>query len=117
LVAGGPDLLRGYQTNSILGDQGVIVSNELRAPPLHNLFRQPIGSLQFLGFWDYGSLHGKEAVAGYDTTLDASSIGTGLRYSLRANVTAKFDFGWQLRSLPGIPGRGHMANIALVIGN
>ena len=117
LVAGGPDLLRGYQTNSILGDQGVIVSNELRAPPLRNLFRQPIGSLQFLGFWDYGSLHGKEAVAGYDTTLDASSIGTGLRYSLRANVTAKFDFGWQLRSLPGIPGRGHMANIALVIGN
>lgn len=117
LVAGGPDLLRGYQTNSILGDEGVIVSNELRAPPLRNLFRQPIGSLQFLGFWDYGSLRGKEAVAGYDTTLDASSIGTGLRYSLRANVTAKFDFGWQLRSLPGIPGRGHIANIALVIGN
>ena len=117
LVAGGPDLLRGYQTNSILGDEGVIVSNELRAPPLRNLLHQPIGRLQFLGFWDYGSLHGKESVPGYSTSLDASSIGAGLRYSLRTNVTAKFDFGWQLRSLPGIPGGGHMANIALVVGN
>ncbi len=117
LVAGGPDLLRGYPTNSILGDQGVIVSNELRAPPLHNIAEQPIGRLQFLGFWDYGSLHGAKAPASSDGTLNASSIGAGLRYSLRSNVTAKFDYGWQLRSVPGVAGLGHVANIALVVGN
>jgi hemolysin activation/secretion protein len=117
LVAGGPDLLRGYQTNSILGDEGVILSNELRAPPLHHAFGQPIGRLQFLGFWDYGSLHASQAVPGYDSAVNASSMGAGVRYGLRSNVTAKFDYGWQLRSLPGAPGRGHVANIALVLGN
>jgi hemolysin activation/secretion protein len=117
LIAGGQDLLRGYPTNSILGDQGVIVSNELRAPPLHSISKQPIGRLQFLGFWDYGSLHATKATAGYDGNLDASSIGAGLRYSLRSNVTWKFDYGWQLLSVPGIAGLGHAANIALVIGN
>jgi hemolysin activation/secretion protein len=117
LVAGGPDLLRGYPTNSILGDEGVIVSNELRAPPMRRAFGQSIGRLQFLGFWDYGSLHTKKAIAGSDGNVDASSIGTGLRYSLRSNVTAKFDYGWQLRWLPGVPGGGHSANIGLVIGN
>lgn len=117
LVAGGPDLLRGYPTNSILGDEGVIVSNELRAPPTRHAFGQSISRLQFLGFWDYGSLHANKAVAGYDDNVDASSIGAGLRYSLRTNITAKFDYGWQLRSLPGIPGIGHNANIGLVFGN
>lgn len=117
LVAGGPGLLRGYQTNSILGDQGVIVSNELRAPPLRKAFEQQIGQLQFLGFWDYGSLHARKAVEGYANDVNASSIGVGMRYNLLTNVTAKIDYGWQLRPLPGIPGGGHMANIGLVLGN
>jgi hemolysin activation/secretion protein len=117
LVGGGPDLLRGYPTNSILGDDGIIMSNELRAPSLRRAFGQSIGRLQFLGFWDYGSLRPNKAIEGYDGNVDASSIGAGLRYGLRRNITAKFDYGWQLRSLPGIPGGGHLANIALVVGN
>ena len=117
LVAGGPDLLRGYQTNSILGDQGVIVSNELRAPSLRKAFDQHIGQLQFLGFWDYGSLHAHKAIEGYANDVNASSMGVGMRYNLRTNVTAKVDYGWQLQPLPGIPGGGHMANIGLVLGN
>jgi hemolysin activation/secretion protein len=117
LVGGGPDLLRGYQTNSILGDQGIILSNELRTPPLRRVRDQRIGQLQFLGFWDYGSLHAHKAIEGYENDVNASSIGVGARYSLRTNVTAKFDYGWQLRSLPGVPGGGHMANIGLMLGN
>lgn len=117
LVAGGPELLRGYPTNSILGDEGVIVSNELRTPPFLKGMKRSVGRVQFLGFWDYGSLHAHQATAGYDSNVDASSIGVGMRYRFRRTVSAKFDYGWQLRSLPGIPGGGHLANIALVVGN
>ncbi|HSU59671.1 MAG TPA: ShlB/FhaC/HecB family hemolysin secretion/activation protein [Bryobacteraceae bacterium] len=117
LVAGGPDLLRGYQTNSILGDQGAIVSNELRMPPLRKAFDQQIGQLQFLGFWDYGSLHAHKTIEGYVNDVNASSMGVGMRYNFRTNVTAKIDYGWQLEPLPGFPRRGHMANIGLVLGN
>jgi hemolysin activation/secretion protein len=117
LVAGGPDLLRGYQTNSILGDNGVILSNELRTAPVHRVRGHSIGRLQFLGFWDYGSLHASKAVEGYTGSINASSVGPGVRYTFRGNITAKFDFGWQLRSLPGVPGRGHVANIGLILGN
>jgi hemolysin activation/secretion protein len=117
LVAGGPDLLRGYQTNSILGDNGVILSNELRTPPVHRVGGHSIGRLQFLGFWDYGSLHASKAVEGYTGSINASSVGPGVRYTFRGNITAKFDYGWQLRSLPGVPGRGHVANIGLILGN
>lgn len=117
LVAGGPDLLRGYQTNSILGDNGVILSNELRTPPIHRVGGHSIGRLQFLGFWDYGSLHASKAVEGYSGGVNASSIGPGVRYTFRGNITAKFDYGWQLRELPGVPGRGHVANVGLVLGN
>jgi hemolysin activation/secretion protein len=117
LVGGGPELLRGYPTNSILGDEGVIVSNELRTPPFLKGMKSSVGRLQFLGFWDYGSLHAHQAVPGYDPNVDASSIGAGVRYRFRRNITAKFDYGWQLRSLPGIPSGGHLANIALVVGN
>lgn len=117
LVAGGPELLRGYSTNSILGDEGVILSNELRTPPFLKRKEHAVGQLQFLGFWDYGSLHAHQTAPSYEGNVDASSIGVGMRYRFRTNVTAKFDYGWQLRSLPGVPGGGHLANIALVLGN
>lgn len=117
LVAGGPDLLRGYQPNSIMGEEGVVLSNELRTPSFRRLGDRQIGQLQFLSFWDFGCLHVKGDSAGYGGNVNASSIGAGLRYSFRNHVSAKFDYGWQLRSLPGVPGGGHLANIALVLGN
>ena len=117
IIAGGPELLRGYQPNSVMGEEGVILSNELRTPPFRQMGERNIGQLQFLGFWDYGALHSKEDGFGYGGNLTASSIGTGLRYSLRNNVNVKFDYGWQLRSLPGVPGGGHMANVGLILGN
>jgi hemolysin activation/secretion protein len=95
----------------------VILSNELRTPPVHRVGGHSIGRLQFLGFWDYGSLHASKAVEGYTGSINASSVGPGVRYTFRGNITAKFDYGWQLRSLPGVPGRGHVANIGLILGN
>lgn len=126
LAVGGPELLRGYDPYSLLGDNGVVLSNELRSPafgprssaegndrPGPSLW----GQAQVLGFWDYASLHDNHSAEGYAANLDASSIGVGLRYDIRSYMALRLDYGWQLRQIPGIDGRGGLANIALVLGN
>jgi hemolysin activation/secretion protein len=125
LAVGGPDLLRGYDPYSLLGDNGIILSNELRSPAFgpHATGKndQPGSSLwgqtQVLGFWDCATLHDNHPNESYLANLDASSIGLGMRYNIRTHMAFRFDYGWQLRQVPGTNGRGQLANIALVLGN
>jgi hemolysin activation/secretion protein len=122
LAVGGQDILRGYDPYSILGDQGIVISNELRTPTLgrrgkNDLPSTLLGQTQLLAFWDYASLHNKHAADYAPANLDASSVGLGFRYSLRTYASVRFDYGWQLQRLPGTNARGHLANIAIVLGN
>ncbi|HEY3936293.1 MAG TPA: ShlB/FhaC/HecB family hemolysin secretion/activation protein [Bryobacteraceae bacterium] len=115
LLAGGPDLLRGYDPNSVYGDRGIILSNELRSPSFTPLPERGLGQWQFIAFWDYGHLMAAHATAGEVNTLSASSIGPGVRYNLRSNLTARFDYGWQLIHLPNADPRSHLASLGLTI--
>ncbi len=115
-LATGGDLLRGYDTNSILGDQGVVLSNELRTPSFHKS-ETLFGEIQFLAFWDYAHVSTKNYVVDAVNRLNASSLGVGLRYNLRSNVTAKFDYGFQLIHLPNSDGKDQLAAFAIVVGN
>ena len=117
LSAGGPQLLRGYDTNSILGDQGVILSNEIRSVSFRNKESANFGEVQFLVFWDYAHMGSKYFVPGAVNNLNASSVGTGLRYNLRSNVAASFDYGWQLIHLPNSDGKNQLAAFAITLGN
>ncbi len=118
LAAGGPDLLRGYAPFAALGDEGVLMSNEVRGPAWKKIGEMPgMGAWQVLGFWDYGSLHAYQASAGYANAVNASSTGVGVRYSLRSNVTAKLDYGWALRTIPGEQAGSGMAVLSLTVGN
>jgi hemolysin activation/secretion protein len=115
LAGGGPEILRGYDPNAILGDRGVVVSNELRSPAFRKQGEGPwIGQLQVLGFWDWAHLSSVHEVEGAINHLNASSAGMGLRYNLRSNVTAKVDYGWQLQHLPGAGNRDHLLNFSLM---
>jgi hemolysin activation/secretion protein len=117
---GGADLLRGYDPNTINGDQGVVLSNELRTPsfPLLPDAVRPAGvsdDTQLLAFWDYAALSAKEEVEGSGVGAHASSVGLGLRYSLATNLTMKLDYGWQLQHLPGEP-LGQFGFLSVTVG-
>lgn len=117
LAGGGPEVLRGYDPNAVLGDQGIVVSNELRSPAFHKTSGESaawMGNLQVLGFWDWAHLSSVQDVAGAANHLNASSTGMGLRYNLRSNLTAKFDYGWQLQHLPNAGNRDQLLNFSLI---
>jgi hemolysin activation/secretion protein len=59
LTGGGPGSVRGYYTDAAIGSEGVLVSQEIRAPALSlaKLFNQTWSiedQAQFGAFWDYG---------------------------------------------------------------
>ena len=117
LSVGGPDLLRGYEPNSINGDRGVVLSNELRTPVFHLLpGKNPADRLQALAFWDYAALSARRDVVGDINRVHASSAGLGLRYNLAAWLVLKLDYGWQLQRLPNDGGDGRFGFAAVTVG-
>jgi hemolysin activation/secretion protein len=100
LSGGGPDILRGYDPNSVYGDRGVIMSNELRTPALKPWLEHGLGEAQLYIFWDYGHLLASQAFPSAINSLSASSVGSGIRYSLRSNFTTHVDYGRALIQLP-----------------
>jgi hemolysin activation/secretion protein len=109
---GGFSTVRGYDERSILGDQCLIVRNEVRTPATHLADGQ--ASVQFLAFFDYGRTDIDHAQTGdqviHKDYLD--SVGAGVRFQINKHLTARFDEGFQLhddavlRAQPGI-GRQH----------
>ncbi|MBV9084266.1 MAG: ShlB/FhaC/HecB family hemolysin secretion/activation protein [Acidobacteriaceae bacterium] len=122
LAGGGPDILRGYDPYAVIGDQGIMLSNELQSPTFsrhtENLRSTLMGQTQLVAFWDYASLHNKHAAAGnLIADLNASSAGLGVRYNIRTHASVHVDYGWQLLRLPGTSARGRLASISINIGN
>jgi len=129
LGAGGMDSVRGYYTDAALGSEGVLVSQEIRAPVvsfaelLH--LKTPVTDQVQLGvFWDYGHVVQVQPIAGAVNAgdqgaayaADLSSLGVDLHAVLNRYVDVKFDLGWQLRALPGTDKRGAFGDVAVVVG-
>ena len=97
---GGADTVRGYQEREANGDEGWLVSNEIRTPPVSigSWFCKSaaIDQLQFLGFVDYGWTRNIHLLSGEDPNIYLLSVGPGLRYSIGQYVSVKFDYGFQL---------------------
>jgi hemolysin activation/secretion protein len=114
---GGAHSVRGYDEGIVFGDQGILLHNELVAPPFHLLGR--LGkfalrdSVTLLGFWDYGVARNRELLVDEDPNVILASIGVGIRYQLANRLSAQFDYGWQQKD-PGFTtrethGRGHVS--------
>jgi hemolysin activation/secretion protein len=117
LAGGGPDILRGYDPNSVLADRGVIVSNELRSPSFHIIPGETyswLGNWQALGFWDWAHLSAVSDSPGALNHLSASSAGMGLRFSWSSHISAKADWGYQLQHIPGSGNRDQLLNFSLM---
>jgi hemolysin activation/secretion protein len=91
------------------------MSNELRTPTFQKSGETVLGQIQFLTFWDFAHLSSVHDVPGAVNHLNGSSVGMGVRYNLRSNLTAKADYGWQLQHLPTGDGRDQLVSFGLMM--
>jgi hemolysin activation/secretion protein len=121
LGAGGPDSVRGYYTDTALGSEGVLVSQEIRLPAL-NLSRwmgrnsKTENEVQPGLFWDYGDVSQVEAVPNQVNHANLSSVGLDLHLALGRYLNLTFDIGWQLHRAPGFNNRSALGDFATVAG-
>ena len=94
---GGYDSIRGYNGRVINSDRGVIVSNELRTPPVSLLGKRAADKLQLLVFADYG--YAKDKMVKKGTEL--LGVGPGLRYTISSHFSLRSDYGMQLHNVEG----------------
>lgn len=121
LGLGGAANLRGYEEREANGDNGFILVNELRSPPLHLAPTQTGGTardrLDPLVFVDYGRVQSHQRLTGEPAHLELASVGLGFRYQLGAMLSARFDYGWQLKSSGVSDGRRHSrAHVSVTLG-
>ena len=86
---GGQNTVRGYRQNSLLTDNGILGSAEVRVP----IVRVPEveGTLQVAPFIDAGVAWNKEGEALDPNTL--IGVGVGLLWQMQENFAARLDFG------------------------
>lgn len=124
LALGGMYSVRGYDTDTALGSEGVLTQNEIRTPSfsLLRLAGFKSGSMlrdeEQLGvFFDYGHVSQVRAISGGVDAADLSSTGFDLHTTLGRNVTLAWDLGWRLRNAPGGDGGGHaFGDVSLTVG-
>lgn len=119
LGAGGVDSVRGYDPRVANGSQGVLFSTELRSTSLHPLRDYTdlgiADDAQALIFWDYGAVSYKNLQPNLPKSTTLASAGVGARYSITNYLDARFDYGWQLRKLPGATKRGNLATVSITL--
>lgn len=101
MAGGGSASVRGYEEGEAYGDQGLFLSHELALPAMSLLPRLRVtrwsDSLQVFAFEDFVTLTNRHLLAGERRYTDLHSVGIGLRYQLRSNVSLDLSHGWQLR--------------------
>jgi hemolysin activation/secretion protein len=113
LGAGGEGFVRGYDTDTALSSEGVLVSNEIRTPAVSLAGRD---SEQVGVFWDWGHVSQIRTIPDLPMSATLSSAGVELHEALGRYLDAKFDLGWRLRNSPDDPDHGAFADIFVVAG-
>lgn len=120
LGLGGSLSPRGYDEREANGDNGYLIVNELQTPnlPLFSMIDKKAGDqLKLLAFFDFGETQNVDPVLGEDPHVQLMSVGVGMRYQFRTNLSVRFDYGWQLKDTgPLVPhspenSRGHIAAV------
>lgn len=100
LGLGGRNTVRGYDESEVTGDEGYLVSTEIRTPPIELVSRmgwtKMKDQVQFLAFVDHGAAGNNILLPGEKSRVQLTGVGTGLRYSFASYLSVSFDYGWQL---------------------
>jgi len=118
LGGGGVDSVRGYEERAVNRATGALLSSELRSPPfpvLNNVASGLRDQAQLVAFWDYGYLRDREETPGIPQTATLESAGVGARYVLDRYLSVRFDYGWQLRELPGAAEKGQLGTVSVTL--
>lgn len=101
---GGYNTVRGYDERIVNGDHAVLISNELRTPPIH-FFKLKEGKIQdellFLVFLDYGIGFPDKPTSGEKHSEYLIGIGPGVRYMILPYLTFRGDLGFKMHKVPG----------------
>ncbi len=115
---GGQQTVRGYDAYDAVGDEGVLIKNEIRSPAFallkHLNIEVPQEELQLLWFFDFGSVKNVDLLVNEGGT-DLMSTGVGLRYSIAPYLTLRADYGWQLKALTSTTNRGSRLHAGFVL--
>lgn len=93
-VIGGPGSVRGYRTNQLVGDEGFSSGVEVRLPLLRTVTGRRVLSLAPFAEVGRVSWKGNHASPGKRTL---SSLGTGLEWAPRADLSFRVDWAGALR--------------------
>jgi hemolysin activation/secretion protein len=95
LSAGGLDTVRGYLESEVLGDNGLLLSVELRSPSLSDWFEKgsALDEWRFYFFADGGTLSLNQPLPQQKSIFDLASIGLGSRIRLLQHVNGSLDLG------------------------
>lgn len=117
---GGYNTVRGYKERQVNADNALLISTELRSPPLSLLKKKGYNGemLQFLAFLDYGIGRDVRTEENVPKTEYLLSFGPGVRYELGPYINFRGDLGIQIKQLevannPKAPGfRFHFGLVA-----
>jgi hemolysin activation/secretion protein len=99
---GGLESIRGYRQDALLTDNGIFASAEVRIPIVR--FSNENNFLQLTPFFDFGTGWNRSGRTEPNANPDTNtliSVGLGLRLQLEDNLTARFEWGIPLISIPG----------------
>jgi hemolysin activation/secretion protein len=113
LGGGGIGSVRGYYTNTALGSEGVLGSQEFRIPPF-SIFRFE-DQAQFGAFFDYAHLTQKTPIPNAPETIDLSSVGVDAHYLISRYLAFEFDLGCRLRRTELQPHLGAYGQVSLTV--
>jgi hemolysin activation/secretion protein len=98
--AGGSQTVRGYEENEVIGDNGILLSQEFLLPvltPTADFFDETYrDSLQLFVFQDYARTWNVDTLPD-EKPYNIMSYGAGVRYQFSQYATLNLAYGWQLR--------------------
>lgn len=122
VAAGGFDSVIGYDTDTGLGSNGELFSEDIKGPPFsiagvfdHNGRFNDESQLGI--FYDYADLSQVRAVPGLRDRVDLASAGVDFRAEFKNHMSVHFALGWQLRNAPGTGKHGAFGDITVTLGS
>ena len=113
---GGFDTVRGYKERVYNGDHAVVYNVEIKSPQFSLFGSRDKGKWRILGFFDMGYAWKNHKAPGERESDGLFSIGPGLRYAWLPYVTARLDWGFQLKTRDEY-GIGHnRGHFSVIIG-
>jgi hemolysin activation/secretion protein len=108
MIFGGYASVRGFVEQGATRDDGILLENELRLPPLGSMLPKDSPAVtytqQFVPFVfvDYGAGRNHRDENGVSSWLTLGSAGPGVTWQIQRNLSARFTWGIPLERRGGI---------------